>query len=90
MESTCKAIICTATGQAEVQDVQIPRLREDTILVLVKAVGLNPTDWKSIEKNTTAGLRVGCDFAGIVEEIGGAVTKPFKKGDRVCGVVFGA
>lgn len=90
MASTCKAIVCTAPGQAEVQDVPIPRLRADSILVLVKAAGLNPTDWKSINFNDTAGLRLGCDFAGVVEEVGGAVTKPFKKGDRVCGLVFAA
>lgn len=29
------------------------------------------------------------DYAGIVEEVGTKVTKPFKKGDRISGVVHG-
>jgi NADPH:quinone reductase-like Zn-dependent oxidoreductase len=33
---------------------------------------------------------VGCDYSGIVQEVGKNVKKPFKKGDRVCGFVHGA
>ena len=29
------------------------------------------------------------DYAGVVEEVGSTVTKPFKKGDRVAGFVHG-
>ena len=38
----------------------------------------------------TAGALSGCDYAGVVEEIGAKVKKPFKKGDRVCGFCHGA
>jgi NADPH:quinone reductase-like Zn-dependent oxidoreductase len=34
-------------------------------------------------------VQIGCDYAGIVEEVGSKVTKPFKKGDRVCGFAHG-
>lgn len=37
----------------------------------------------------TPGATVGCDFAGEVVEVGCKVTKPFKKGDRICGVCHG-
>jgi NADPH:quinone reductase-like Zn-dependent oxidoreductase len=50
---------------------------------------LNPTDWKHIRFVDTS-CTVGCDFAGIVEEVGSAVTKPWKKGDRVFGFVHGS
>lgn len=30
-----------------------------------------------------------CDYAGVVEEVGPGVTKPLKKGDRVCGFAHG-
>lgn len=31
-----------------------------------------------------------CDYAGVVEEVGPGVTKPLKKGDRICGFAHGA
>ena len=54
----------------------------------VRAVGLNPTDWKTIDYRAVPGLRIGVDYAGIVEELGPGVTK-FKKGDRIAGVING-
>lgn len=90
MPSTSQAIICTAAGQAEVQDLPTPQIRDGHILVKTKAVALNPTDWKSIDNAECVGLRIGCDFAGVVEEVGQNVAKPFKKGDRVCGMAHGA
>lgn len=38
----------------------------------------------------TAGALCGCDYAGVVEEVGAKVIKPFTKGDRVCGACHGA
>jgi NADPH:quinone reductase-like Zn-dependent oxidoreductase len=42
---TMKAIKMVSQGQAEVQDAPVPALRDDYVLVKVKAVALNPTDW---------------------------------------------
>ena len=33
---------------------------------------------------------VGCDFAGVVEEVGSAVTRKWEKGDRIYGFVHGS
>lgn len=89
---TCKAVVCPAEGEprAEIQSVPIPQLKEGLILVKVKAVALNPADWKSIDLGLATGTRNGCDYAGVVEAVGPGVTKAFKKGDRICGIVFGA
>lgn len=38
----------------------------------------------------TPGALLGCDYAGVVEEVGKSVTKPWKKGDRICGFAHGA
>lgn len=38
----------------------------------------------------TPGATVGCDFAGVVEEIGPAVLKEWKKGDRIAGFLHGS
>ncbi|KAK8143262.1 hypothetical protein G3M48_007489 [Beauveria asiatica] len=88
LPATQKAIVIQGPGVAKVvTDRPIPELRHDYILVKTAAVGLNPTDWKSVEfRVKEAGPVVGCDYAGIVEAVGPAVKKPLKKGDRVCGV----
>lgn len=70
-------------------DHPIPSLRDDYIRVKTVAVALNPTDWKHIDFLAPRGVIVGCDYAGIVEEVGPKVKKQFKKGDRICGFVHG-
>jgi NADPH:quinone reductase-like Zn-dependent oxidoreductase len=42
LPKTMKAIKVTAPGKPEIQDVPLPKLRDDYILVKVKAVALNP------------------------------------------------
>lgn len=34
-------------------------------------------------------MQIGCDYAGIIEDVGNKVTKGFKKGDRVAGFAHG-
>ncbi|KAF2428041.1 putative zinc-binding oxidoreductase ToxD [Tothia fuscella] len=85
-----RALKVVSLGKAEiVSDAPIPSLRPDYILVKTVAIALNPTDWKSI-KISDRNITIGCDYAGIVQEVGDKVTKPFKKGDRVAGFVLGA
>ncbi|RAH70537.1 zinc-binding alcohol dehydrogenase family protein [Aspergillus aculeatinus CBS 121060] len=89
--STQKAIVVTSPKQASlVRDRAIPTLRDDYILVKTVSVALNPTDWKHIAFLAPVGVLVGCDYAGIVEEVGKNVQGKFQKGDRVCGFVHGA
>ncbi|RDW72675.1 zinc-binding alcohol dehydrogenase family protein [Aspergillus mulundensis] len=85
-----KAIIITSPKQEGlVTDRPIPTLRDDYILIKTVAVALNPTDWKHIAYLAPPGVLVGCDYAGVVEEVGPAVKKQWKKGDRVAGFVHG-
>ncbi|KAE8382663.1 chaperonin 10-like protein [Aspergillus bertholletiae] len=86
-----KAIVVTAPKQASlVSDHPRPALRDDYILIKTVSVAVNPTDWKHVDFLAPPGVLVGCDYAGIVEEVGPAVKKPFRKGDRVCGFAHGA
>lgn len=67
-----------------------PTIKDNQVLVKVKAFSINPMDWKirkgemklmsgsSFPKNT------GADFSGIIEDAG---VSTFKKGDEVFGVV---
>ncbi|KAJ5240801.1 Polyketide synthase enoylreductase [Penicillium citrinum] len=88
---TQKAVEISGPQEAKVvTNRRLPKLRDDYILVRVVSVGLNPTDWKHVKFLAGPGALVGCDYAGIVEEVGSAVTKEFKKGDRVCGITHGS
>lgn len=87
--ATVRAIVVPEVKKATVQDVPIPKLRDEWVLVRVKAIALNPSDWKHIDYGAAdAGCRVGCDYAGVVEDVGSQVAK-FKKGDRIAGLVHG-
>ncbi|ROT39818.1 GroES-like protein [Sodiomyces alkalinus F11] len=78
----------------EITDVPIPDLpSEEYILVRTTAVAVNPSDWKHMvyaEELCCVGARLGYDYAGVVEKVGSAVTKDFKKGDRIAGFTHGA
>ena len=83
--STQKALILDSKfGNFVVDNIPVPNPGPGEILVKVKAVGLNPADWKAhkghIPSNFPAIL--GADISGDVEELGEGVTD-FKKGDRV-------
>ncbi|KAI1311388.1 GroES-like protein [Xylaria venustula] len=92
MATTGEALVITGKGKVEIKELPLPKLKEGQILVKVRAVGINPTDWKSIDNADPEkfGSRSGCDFAGEVVEVGPGVTKDIKKGDRSAGFVFGA
>lgn len=88
--SSQKAIVIQGIKEVElVPDRPIPNLRDDYILVKTAAVALNPTDWKHIDYLGVDGALSGCDFAGTVEDVGKAVTKQWKKDDRVAGFAHG-
>lgn len=53
------AVVVTKAGEVTAEEVPVAKLRDDYILVKVKAVALNPTDWKHVDFLTTKGARVG-------------------------------
>jgi NADPH:quinone reductase-like Zn-dependent oxidoreductase len=82
------AIKIHGPGKASVvTDTVTPKPSSSDLLVKVVAVALNPTDWKHIDAGPPS--TAGCDFAGVVVELGSAVTRAFKVGDRVWGSVHG-
>ncbi len=72
-----------------VTDRSDPKPRPGYVLVDVKAVALNPTDWKHIDKINTKDSLSGCDYAGVVAETGEGYSTPWKVGDRIAGFVHG-
>ncbi|KAL5358176.1 chaperonin 10-like protein [Aspergillus floccosus] len=90
MSQLQKAVITRSLGQAEfISNRPLPTLRDGYLLVRTVAVAVNPIDWKRLENTPAPGATMGHDYAGIVVAVGASVNRPFKVGDRVCGLVNG-
>ncbi|GJJ16144.1 hypothetical protein Clacol_010424 [Clathrus columnatus] len=79
---TMRASIVQEGGKVAVQEVPVPVLKSNEILVKVYAVAQNPTDWKK------PGTIIGVDFSGIVAKLGDDVSN-VKIGDHVSGFTHG-
>ncbi|WZH42999.1 chaperonin 10-like protein [Fusarium acuminatum] len=89
---TTQGIVNIGPGQAEVQEITIPELEPDYIKVKPTAWAINPDDVYHLDlegEESCAGSLVGSDYAGTVVEVGSGVTKDFKVGDRIAGVISG-
>ena len=83
-----KAVIVQAKygPAALIHDRPKPHMRQGYLLVKVVAAALNPADNLYMDYGMAeAGNLLGCDYAGVVEQIGPDVKRDFKKGDRICG-----
>ncbi|TRM69127.1 chaperonin 10-like protein [Schizophyllum amplum] len=68
---------------------KVQNLADNEIIIRVRAVGLNPTDWKhAMSQLGRPGAISGCDAAGDVVKVGAAV-KHLKVGDRAAGFTYG-
>jgi NADPH:quinone reductase-like Zn-dependent oxidoreductase len=74
----------------EVVELSEPHAAADQIRVAVKAVGVNPVDWKFRQGMMGGDLprRTGIEVAGVVDEVGDGV-RDAKLGDEVFGSVVG-
>jgi len=82
MAAKQKAIIVNDKKEAVVGSIDIQEPGKGQIRVKVKAVSINPADWK-LAAAVPAGSVIGLDGAGVVEKVGEEV-KEVKVGDRVC------
>lgn len=84
-----KAIVVREYGEPEVmklEDLPVPEPSAGEVLIKIEAAGVNPVDTYVRSGNHAQAPKVrytpGKDAAGVVEKVGGGVTK-FKSGDRV-------
>ena len=98
-----KAIVYCDYGLADVlklEDIEKPVPEAGQILVKVRAAAANPLDWHMMRGTPyvmrfgtglrrPTELRLGVDYAGVVESVGPGVTQ-FKPGDEVFGARTGA
>jgi NADPH:quinone reductase-like Zn-dependent oxidoreductase len=97
-----KAIVQDRYGSPQdvlrLEDIATPQVKDDEVLVRVRAAAVNPADWHLIRGEPYIarlqwGLRTpknpvpGCDLAGEVEAVGTNVTR-FQPGDEVFGSPF--
>ena len=93
-----KAVIAEQYGGVDVleisDDLPQPRVGPNGVLIKVYAASVNPVDWKLRQGLLHAVMPVvfpviwGCDFSGVVTEIGPSVTL-FQPGDEVYGMKDG-
>ncbi|MFE3493077.1 NADP-dependent oxidoreductase [Streptomyces sp. NPDC059175] len=84
-----KAATISAYGQSpHITEEPDPKVGPDSVLIRVKAAGVNPVDWKIATGHLDPVLNVyfplvpGWDVAGVVQKVGPAVTE-FAPGDEV-------
>jgi len=76
----------------EIIEVDAPRASPEEVSIQVKAVSMNPLDWKlrgglmKLGPGKNLGRSIGIDFAGVVAEVGDQV-KGLQVGDEVFGAV---
>ncbi len=72
----------------KIEDVPVPKIADDEVLIRIYAAAVNPVDWKVREgylrwRNLhTLPLTLGWDLSGVVEKTGSKVQR-FKTGDEV-------
>jgi len=92
-----KAIVLEETGSVEnfmTREIAKPTLAANEVLIAVKALGINPVDYKVRRNGNVLEMIYGAhrpavlgwDIAGTVAETGSEVTQ-FNKGDKVFGMV---
>ncbi|TFY50939.1 hypothetical protein EVG20_g11244, partial [Dentipellis fragilis] len=85
------AAVIDTDGKVVVRKIDVPKPGPGEIMVKVGAAAQNPTDWKSIAFGKRTGAVVGCDYTGVIEEIGPDVPAGlWKVGDRASGFVQGS
>ncbi|GAB3936183.1 NAD(P)-dependent alcohol dehydrogenase [Larkinella terrae] len=76
----------------ELTEQAVPGIQKDQLLIRVKAVSINPLDWKvyggemKLMSGSAFPKSVGIDFSGIVDQTGSEVAR-FKAGDAVIGLL---
>ncbi|WRT67069.1 uncharacterized protein IL334_004035 [Kwoniella shivajii] len=72
-----------------VQEIPVPKLDENEVLVKVEYIAQNPTDWKHAAFVSVPGVINGCDYAGTVVQLGENLKIALKVGDKVAGSTHG-
>lgn len=85
-----RAVVCSGQNRLSViTDAPVPQVTAGDVLISIRAVALNPADWKWLtNSNIPKAVIAGLDFAGTVVQVGQDVSRDIQVGDRVCGMFY--
>ncbi|CAF1377767.1 unnamed protein product [Adineta steineri] len=84
------ALVVRQLKRLVLEELPFPQCGLKDLLIKVTHVAQNPTDWKSVYFGAAMpGSIVGCDFSGVVVEVGKEAIGDYKKGEQVAGCVPG-
>ncbi|CAE6363335.1 unnamed protein product [Rhizoctonia solani] len=86
---TMKALTVQEGKKVKLEDVPVPTLDSNEVLIRVHSVAQNPTDWKHTDFVSPVGNIIGCDFSGTVVKLGSDSINRVKVGDTVATFVHG-
>ncbi|KAF8596207.1 GroES-like protein [Ceratobasidium sp. AG-I] len=86
---TMKAVIVQEGKTTKVENIPVPALEKNEVLIKVNSIALNPGDWKHVDVISPPGNILGCDLSGIVVKLGSDSVTRLKVGDTVSAFVHG-
>ncbi|KAB5590280.1 Zinc-binding oxidoreductase ToxD [Ceratobasidium theobromae] len=89
LPQTMKALTVQEGKRVEVDEIPVPSLEANDVLIRVHSIAQNPTDWKHTDFVSPIGNIIGCDFSGTVVKLGSGSITRVKVGDTVAGFVHG-
>ncbi|KAF8760123.1 NADPH quinone reductase [Rhizoctonia solani] len=75
--------------KVELEQIPIPTLEINEVLIRIHSIAQNPTDWKHTDFLSPVGNVIGCDFSGTVVKLGADSISRVKVGDTVAAHVHG-
>ncbi|WVQ98438.1 hypothetical protein IAU59_005562 [Kwoniella sp. CBS 9459] len=86
---TMRALVQNDASWVSLQEVNVPELGENQVLVKVEYAAVNPAEWKFAAHISTAGVIQGADFSGTLVKQGNNLKVPLDLGAKVAGFVQG-
>ncbi|CAE6477090.1 unnamed protein product [Rhizoctonia solani] len=94
LPQTMNALTVQEGKKVKVEEIPVPTLEPNEVLIRVHSVAQNPTDWKHTDfvsqfLHKASGNIIGCDLSGIVVKLGSDSISRVKIGDTVGAFVHG-
>ncbi|KAJ5175321.1 uncharacterized protein N7482_001198 [Penicillium canariense] len=78
---------CSSADGVKIRTVPVPEISDNEILVRVRSVALNPTDFNYVDILSPRRAIIGCDYSGTVVRVGDKAPGYWQVGDRVAGFI---